>query len=74
MSQDCETVRYIEEPCEKAVIVALKENPGLFMYIHNSSPSRVITTLVEKDMEKKREAGNRRRYERSGIPLIIYLK
>ena len=27
------------------------------MYIHNSSPSRVITTLVEKDMEKKREAG-----------------
>ena len=35
----------------------LKENPGLFMYIHNSSPSRVITTLVEKDMEKKREAG-----------------
>lgn len=59
MSQDCETVRYIEEPCEKAVIVALKENPGLFMYIHNSSPSRVITTLVEKDMEKreKRETG-----------------
>ena len=27
------------------------------MYIHSSSPSRVITTLVEKDMEKKREAG-----------------
>lgn len=51
------TVRYIEEPCEKAVIVALKENPGLFMHIHNSSPSRVITTLVEKDMEKKREVG-----------------
>ena len=38
-------------------IKMLKENPGLFMYIHNSSPSRVITTLVEKDMEKKREAG-----------------
>lgn len=57
VSQDCETVRYIEEPCEKAVIVALKENPGLFMHIHNSSPSRVITTLVEKDMEKKREVG-----------------
>lgn len=74
MSQDCETVRYIEEPCEKAVIVALKENPGLFMYIHNSSPSRVITTLVEKDMEKREKRENRRRYERSGIPLIIYLK
>ena len=67
VSQDCETVRYIEEPCEKAVIVALKENPGLFMYIHNSSPSKVITTLVEKDMEKRERRENRRKDVRDDV-------
>ena len=54
LSQIEKQLRKLEDVVD---IKMLKENPGLFMYIHNSSPSRVITTLVEKDMEKKREAG-----------------